>query len=187
MATFLYRLGRFSFRRRRLLLSLWLAVLVVVGVGFGVAGSALDEQFSIPGSQSQQALDRLGQVEPAAGGVSGQIVFPAPPGHRLTERPYADGMQAALQKAAAAPQVGAVIPPQKTGTVTPDGRTALAQVQYAVPGPDVRPGSVDALQDATKPATAAGLTVHVGGAVFATHGVQIGATEVIGVLVALVV
>ncbi|MCA1219711.1 MMPL family transporter [Streptomyces sp. 8L] len=187
MASLLYRLGRFSFRRRRLLLSIWLAALAVVVAGFGVAGSALDEQFSIPGSQSQQALDRLKAVEPAAGGVSGQIVFTAPPGHRITEQPYANGMAAALRDASHAPQVGAVIPPQKAGTVTRDGRTALAQVQYSVAGPDVKTTSVDALKDSAKPAEKAGLTVHVGGAVFASHGVQIGATEVIGVLVALVV
>ncbi|WP_329454454.1 MMPL family transporter [Streptomyces sp. NBC_01497] len=187
MASLLYRLGRFSFRRRRLLLSIWLAALALIVAGFALAGSALDEQFSIPGSQSQQALDRLKTVEPAAGGVSGQIVFTAPPGKKVTEQPYANGMAAALRAASHAPQVGAVIPPQKAGTLTRDGRTALAQVQYSVSAPDVRTTSVDALQDATKPATRAGLTVHVGGAVFASHGVQVGATEVIGVLVALVV
>ncbi|GAA3716034.1 MMPL family transporter [Streptomyces tremellae] len=187
MASLLYRLGRFSFRRRRLLLSIWLAALAAIVAGFGVAGSALDEQFSIPGSQSQQALDRLKEVEPAAGGVSGQIVFTAPPGHRLSERTYAAGMQATLREAAHAPQVGAVIPPQKTGTVTPDGRTALAQVQYAVSAPAVKTSSLDALRDTAEPAEKAGLTTHVGGAVFGTRGVQIGSTEVIGVVVALVV
>ncbi|MBP0456415.1 MMPL family transporter [Streptomyces montanisoli] len=187
MASLLYRLGRFSFRRRRLVLSLWLAALAAVVAGFSLAGSSLDDQFSIPGSQSQQALDRLRAVEPAAGGVSGQIVFTAPPGHKVTERRYAAAIQETLHDAAHAPQVGAVISPKKAGTVTRDGRTALAQVQYAVTGPDVRPGSVDALEASTRPASDAGLTVHAGGAVFGSHGVQIGATEVIGVVVALVV
>ncbi|WP_030904266.1 MMPL family transporter [Streptomyces sp. NRRL F-5126] len=187
MASLLYRLGRFSFRRRRLVLSLWLAALAAVVAGFSLAGSSLDDQFSIPGSQSQQALDRLRAVEPAAGGVSGQIVFTAPPGHKVTERPYAAAIQKTLREAAHAPQVGAVISPKQAGTVTPDGRTALAQVQYAAAGPDVRPSSVDALKASTRPAEDAGLTVHAGGAVFGSHGVQIGATEVIGVVVALVV
>lgn len=33
MATYLYRLGRFSYRRRRIVIALWLAVLAVVGIG----------------------------------------------------------------------------------------------------------------------------------------------------------
>ena len=44
--------------------------------GLGVVGEDSDDSFTIPGSESQ-ALGMPGQMYPAAGGISAQIVFTA--------------------------------------------------------------------------------------------------------------
>ena len=66
MATFLYRLGRFSFRRRRLVLMLWIAVLAAIGIGARrCCPASTSDTFTIPGTQSQKALDLLAEGVPA--------------------------------------------------------------------------------------------------------------------------
>ena len=66
MANLLYRLGRFAFRRRRLVAGVWALVLVVLAVGAVAFGGKTVDAFSIPGTESQQALDDLQRELPAA-------------------------------------------------------------------------------------------------------------------------
>ena len=88
MATFLYRLGRFSFRRRRLVLMLWIAVLAAVGIGAASVSSSTSDSFTLPGTQSQKAIDLLGKEFPqaSAAGASARVVFEAPDGTRYVLR-----------------------------------------------------------------------------------------------------
>src|SRR3954447_5195628 len=81
MAHLLYRLGRFSFRRRRLVAAIWALILVVLGVGALTLGGKTVDRFSIPGTESQQALDALARDLPDAAGATLTIVVQAPAGH----------------------------------------------------------------------------------------------------------
>jgi RND superfamily putative drug exporter len=67
MAGLLYRVAGVSFRRRRLVAAAW----AVVFVGVAVCGVTLKGQtshvFSVPGTQSQRALDLLDQKFPGTG------------------------------------------------------------------------------------------------------------------------
>ena len=78
MATLLYRLGEVCFRRRWVVLAIWLAIAAAVAGCYGVVGGKFDNEFTIPGSQSQRALDSLATSLPAYAGSSAQIVFRAP-------------------------------------------------------------------------------------------------------------
>ncbi|MCZ9342556.1 hypothetical protein NGM37_32845, partial [Streptomyces sp. TRM76130] len=69
MATWLYRLGIHAHRRRRLVLAAWLAVLAAAVACLAVLGGKLDNEFTIPGSESQQALDTMAEDFPAAAGT----------------------------------------------------------------------------------------------------------------------
>ena len=86
MATFLYRLGRLAFRRRRLVTLLWLLVLAGVGLGAANAHGTTNDAFTIPGTQSQQAIDLLQSQFPqvSAAGATARVVFEAPSGQSLT-------------------------------------------------------------------------------------------------------
>ena len=80
MALLLYRLGKFSYRRRWLVISLWLAVLVAVGGSAAAFHGTLSNNFQIPGTETQRIADKLKQDLPAASGGSATIVFEAPDG-----------------------------------------------------------------------------------------------------------
>ena len=79
MATFLYRIGRWAFRRRRLVIGLWLGVLVLAGVAAAMAPSGQDEDLSMPGTESQKAFDLLDERFPQsnAQGAEARLVFQA--------------------------------------------------------------------------------------------------------------
>jgi len=59
MAGLLYRLGRWCFVRRRLVLAGWLLALVAAGAAAGALKGSTSDAFSVPGTESQRALDLL--------------------------------------------------------------------------------------------------------------------------------
>ncbi|MCX5599374.1 MMPL family transporter [Streptomyces phaeochromogenes] len=187
MAVLLHRLGHGAYRHRKLVLGIWLFVLAALITCVGVFGSKLDDRFSVPGTESQRALDSLSKTLPEASGASAQIVFTAPEGHRVTEAPYAAAIARAVAEADRAPQVSEVVDPQSSGAVSGDRTTAIVQIQYPVQTAEVRTSSVDAIQDAARTAETDGLRTSVGGSVFNSKGVHVGPSEIIGVAVALLV
>ncbi|WP_027506615.1 MMPL family transporter [Rhodococcus sp. UNC23MFCrub1.1] len=87
MATFLYRIGRFSYRRKGIVLPIWLAILVLAGIGAATLSGPTSTSFSIPGTPAQAALDlqkeRFGGGEDPLTSASAQYVFQAPAGTTL--------------------------------------------------------------------------------------------------------
>ena len=71
MATYLYRLGRFAHSRHRLVAPVWLAMLVVFGVGAFALAAPTSSSFTIPGTESQQAIDLLAPLSPGVGTQAG--------------------------------------------------------------------------------------------------------------------
>ncbi len=129
MSSFLARLGRASYRHRGLVSVAWLALLGVVITLLVTVGSSFDDEFTIPGSESQEALDQLNEVSPGAGGVGAQIVFVAPEGSSVTDPAFARAIEQVVTTAREAPQVEAAVSPFDSSAVSPDGRAALAQVE----------------------------------------------------------
>ena len=64
------RIGRTCFTHRWLVVATWLVVIIAAGVGMKIGGGQLDSTFTIPGSQSQTALDQVKKDFPVAGGTS---------------------------------------------------------------------------------------------------------------------
>lgn len=187
MAVLLHRLGRSAYRHRKLVLGIWLVVMAALITCAGLFGGKLDDRFTVPGTESQRALDTLGETLPEASGAGAQIVFTAPEGRRITEAPYTAAIAGAEAAVAKAPQVKAVMGPRLTGAVSADRSTAIVQVQYSVQQAEVRPSSLDAIERAAEAAERSGLTTSVGGSVYGSTGVHMGPSEIIGVVVALLV
>ena len=188
MATFLYRLGRFSFRRRRLFLMLWIAVLAAVGIAATGVTSKTTDSFSIPGTQSQKALDLLTEEFPqaSADGATARVVFEAPDGQRLTSGAHKDGVEALVADLGQAHQVAAVTDPYAAGTVSKDGAIGYAQVTYEVADTDVSDRARADLEDIAAQGERTGLHVSMGGTAVAGE-VHQSTTELIGILIAAVV
>ena len=159
MATFLYRLGRFSFRRRRLVLMLWIAVLAAVGIGAASVSSNTSDTFSIPGTQSQKALDLLGKEFPqaSADGATARMVFEAPDGQKLTAAAHKAEVESLVAELNSASQVATVSDPYTSGTVSRDGSVAYAQVTYKVAQADVTDAARDDLERVAEQGEKAGL------------------------------
>src|SRR5213083_902975 len=83
MSSLLQRLGRTSFRHRRVVLAIWVGLLVAVAGVAGLAGGSFDSNFSVPGTECQHATNLLAQHSPSTKGASGRIVYGAPEGQRL--------------------------------------------------------------------------------------------------------
>ncbi|MFF0083416.1 MMPL family transporter [Streptomyces canus] len=187
MAVLLHRLGLSAYRHRKLVLGIWLVVLAALVTCVGLLGGKLDDRFSVPGTESQRALDSLSRTLPEASGANAEIVLTAPAGHRVTEAPYTAAIAKVTASARKAPQVSAVVSPGASGAVSADRTTAIVQIQYSVEKPDVRTSSVHAVENAARAAEKDGLKASVGGSVYGSQGVHIGPSEIIGVVVAMLV
>jgi RND superfamily putative drug exporter len=188
MAFFLSRLGRAAFRHRNKVLLGWLCVLVAAGVCFSAFHGRTDNRFTIPGSQSQQALDSIHHWFPASSGVSAQVVFVAPAGHHVNDPAYVKAIDSTMAAAAKDPQVVNVINPIRAKSVTPNRQAALGVVQYSVDRADLKDSSLTALRETVQPATSTGLRVDVGGTAAGDSSGGGGHTgEAVGLVVALAV
>ena len=84
MSSFLYRIGRFSARRRWWVIAVWLILAVGGGALSNALGGQLQSSFEIPGTQSQNALDTLEQRFPQLSGASTRIVVATPDGSDIS-------------------------------------------------------------------------------------------------------
>jgi RND superfamily putative drug exporter len=77
MSTYLYRLARLAFRRRRLVLAIWLAA-AIAAIAIAIAsGGKTNDTFTIPGTEAQNASAVLMARLPAFSGGQSTIVFAA--------------------------------------------------------------------------------------------------------------
>ncbi|MFB8350344.1 MMPL family transporter [Streptomyces niveus] len=177
MASLLYRLGRFSFRRRKRVVAVWLLLLVVLGGAAATLMGPSSDKFTMPGTESQRALDSLQEQFPQASGTTGTIVIAAPEGAKLDPAAVAP----VVRDAAAVPGVVGAVDPFQAGAVSEDGRYALVQVQFEKAADEVTDAQRAAYEKAG--ADEEGLRVEHGGEVLSAE-VEVGSTEAIGVLIA---
>jgi RND superfamily putative drug exporter len=164
VAAFLYRVGRFAFRRRWYVVLLWLAVLGGVFVVSSRAPAAPAGATSIPGAEFQQANDLLQRSFHAnPNGATAQIVFIAPHGQKITAARYQPVISQATAEAARSSQVVSAATPSQSGEVSKDASTAIAEINYSVVPDNLTTATTGALQSAAQHARDAGLTVEVGG------------------------
>ncbi|MEK9520316.1 MMPL family transporter [Streptomyces venezuelae] len=186
MATFLYKLGRSAFRRRRLVALLWVALLAVAGIGAATAPVATSSSFSIPGTEAQRAFDLLEERFPGAGadGATARVVFKAPEGQKMTDpahKAVVEDTVAALKSGS--DQIVSVTDPYTGKAVSRDGSTAYVSVAYKVNAMELTDGTREALTEAGHDAQGKGLTVEVGGDALQTMP-ETGAGEIVGVVIA---
>ena len=187
MARFLYRLGRWSATHSRRVVAAWLAALVTLIVVAVAAGGETTDDFTIPGTESFAALDRLGERFPGAEGASAQVVFVATEGARLDEPEVAAVVTETLDKLANGSQVVGVVAPAEQGAVSRDGRTGYATVQFAVAADQISDESRDEAARSVDEARDTGLTVEIGGDALVPVEELGYTTELIGLAIAALV
>ncbi|WP_407640740.1 MMPL family transporter [Actinacidiphila alni] len=117
---------------------LWLAVVGGVAAAAAQAPAAPPDDDTIPGTELQQANDLLERDFHAnADGASAQLVFVAPDGRKVTASAY----EKAIGEAADSSQVAGASDPFADHTVSEDGSTALATVNYTAVSDDLTTGT----------------------------------------------
>jgi RND superfamily putative drug exporter len=167
MSNYLYRLAHVAFRRRRLVLAIWLAA-AIAAIALGVAsGGKTNDSFTIPGTEAQNAANVLSTKLPAFSGGQSTIVFATTHG-KATVSAAADqaAIESALTRVKAIPQVSSVVDPFAVKLVSPSGQIALGQVQWSAKPTDVKQANLTAVKDAMKPLQADGVQVEYNGSVY---------------------
>ncbi|MCW2498176.1 MMPL family transporter [Jatrophihabitans sp.] len=185
MTTLLFRLGSWSARRRWSVLVAWIFVLALLGALSAAFAGSTSNSFSIPGTESQRAIDLLAKTFPGTGGADARVVVAAPAGHTLDEPAYLTAAQESLAEIAKAPQVIQVTPFAQA-TVSKNKEIAFVDVKYAVSVDKVSSAAKRALQAAAQPAVKAGLEVEYSGGVISTTTAE-GNNDLYGVIIAFVV
>src|ERR1017187_4839305 len=193
MSNYLYRLAHFAFRRRRLVLAVWLAAAIAAIVIAQASGGKTNDTFTIPGTEAQNAGDVPSAKLPPFSGGQSTIVFATIHGSAKVTDPAATppepaaeaAIETAMSKLRSVPQVSAVEDPFQAPRVSQSGKVALGQVQWSAKAPDVKDANLDAVKNAMKPVQADGVQVEYNGSVYPGWRTAISEVpELIGLIIA---
>jgi RND superfamily putative drug exporter len=163
----LERLGRWSARHWIVVLLAWLIALGGLHWAQNTVGGSYSDDYSLPGTQSQEGLNVLRAHDPKAGGLSGTVVLHDPSAALTTVRPQINRSVDALS---GLPHVlTAVNPLPPPGSTRPgtalsaDGRIAYITVRFDTNPTSLGHGYLTGVDDAVRPLRSAGVTVEYGG------------------------
>jgi RND superfamily putative drug exporter len=160
-------LARWCHRHRLAVLLIWLAALVALTGASQVVGSAYNNDFSLPGTQSAQATALLKQNFPAQAGDTDTVVWQLT-GTTATVRDPAvvARMNAVLDRIARLPSVTGVTGPysaQGAAQISRDSRIAYAQISFDRSAAQIPKADVLAVIRTAQSARQDGLRVELGG------------------------
>ncbi|MEU8123284.1 MMPL family transporter [Spirillospora sp. NPDC049024] len=189
MARFLEVLGRFCVRRRRTVFELWVALMLGAGVLGVMHGGMFVQQSTLPGIETQRALDTLGQDFPAMTGPTATVVF-----HQTRDASPADWRVAltvgqSIDNISKLDRVAYVENPYVQGMGgLKDDKAVAVRLNFTGTMSDIGHADLDALNRAVEPARMAGLEVEFGGiAAMILNQPKGGPQEGVGILLAMVV
>ncbi|MCV2393726.1 MMPL family transporter [Actinotalea sp. M2MS4P-6] len=193
MSSSLYRLGLWAFHRRVRVALGWLLVLLLAGGAALVLNQGTDNTFSIPGTESGEALQQLSRTFPQVSGTSATYVVVAPDGMNVTDPSIQGPVEQAVSTLEGVKDVIAVSDPYSdtvSGLISDDGSAAVITVQIDGSFSTVTSETTDALDTeltTLRDTLPDGSEAALGGDLFSQSVPHISITEALGVLVALVV
>jgi RND superfamily putative drug exporter len=188
MSTYLYRLARFAFRRRRLVLAIWLlAAIGAIALG-QLSGGKTNDVFTIPGTESQSAETVLQQKLPVFSGGQTTIVFATHGGAKITNPAVEATIDTAMAKLKRINQVAVVATPYETKQISKSGTVALGTVQWSAVAANVTDANLTTMQNDLTPVQSAAVEVAYNGSVYPGWSPKISETpELIGLIIAFVI
>ncbi len=163
----LEHVGRFAARHHWWFIALWLSVAVVLVVSAGRFGGHTDDSFTIPGSDSQAAVDLLESQFPAANGPAATAVFQATQGS-ITDQANVAAISSIIDSLAKLPG-SPMVPnpftsPELADQISKTEPIAYANVQW--PSDASLPDDiVEQMTEAAGPGVSAGVNTQFGGTV----------------------
>jgi RND superfamily putative drug exporter len=177
----LRRIVTYSHDHRRRVVALWIAALVAAIVLAGVAGGDNEMDFTVPGSDSAQAVELLEERFPTFAGGTVDVVYEAEAG--VADPTVAARFDALASELAAADHVLAVEP----GPVSPDGSTGVLQVRFDQGGERVPAEAVEQVMHLAGEAAGDGVRVELGGFPIEQVEHREAGSESVGLVAALVI
>ena len=166
-----------------------IAIIAILAIASNVAGGTYNDNFSIPGTDSQKAFDILSDRFPQRAGDSATVVIKAESG--LMDPETEAEVRALVGEFAALPGVapdGATAPYDLPGAISRDETIARFDVTYIVPAFEVDPAHVEALFELREELSRDGLQVELGGAVTSIgEQEEPGTSEIIGIIAAVII
>jgi RND superfamily putative drug exporter len=155
-------LARRSYRHRKLVVALWVAIIIGVTVVSAVAPGDFSTDYSLPGTESQAAYDLLKDKFPQQSGDTADAVFRAPTG--VEEPATAARIEQVLDGLRRSPHVVSVTGDPAT-SISADGTTRFATVQFDARGTDIPKAQVERMVSDVTGAGGNGLQAELGGSV----------------------
>ena len=186
--TILGRLARWCYQRRRTVVLLWIAgLLIVTGAGRTI-GAQFKNDLGGSDSESARAQTLLRDQFPAQAGDSAQVVFRADNVSDANTRTAITNALAALQGLPHVSGVRSPYAPDATTQLSADGHVAYGIVQFDTTADKLPNAAIQTVVDRGRAATPKGLTVEFGGAPIAKiQAPSLGASEAIGILAAVII
>ena len=181
-------LGGWCFRRRRVVLALWLVALVgIFAVDRGV-GNAFSTRFQLHNTQSSEALSLVQADFSSAATASDQIVLHATEG-TLRSPAFVARIRSMLDEVARLPHVRSVSSPYEVpGQMSRNGTVAFATVTFDKRSVDLPIASVAKVMKVAQEAGGRGLQVALGGQdIENAEGQSESGSTVLGIVLALAV
>jgi RND superfamily putative drug exporter len=185
----LERLARWCYRHRWRTVILWIVALVASISLMNVAGGDYTSDFSLPGSESQEAFDLLEEKFPARSGDSASIVFKADAG--VADPEARQTMENVFARTSQLPHVVAVTSPyseEGARQISPDGLVAFADVQFDVGVGEIPLEVIQSMLDMGERADGPELQIEFGGGPIAQAQFEPpGGAETVGFLAAVII
>ena len=183
----LARWARFAVRRRRRALGGWVVAIALLVALSSTLGGDFVNNFTIPDTESQRAVDLLEERFPAQAGDSATLVVQAEGG--IADPATRERVEALLAEVADLPEVAGVVSPfANPAAVSADGTAAYATVQYETTAIAVETESFTELTDLVARSAGNGLRVEVGAQIVAaSEAAPQGQSEMIGIAAAVVI
>jgi RND superfamily putative drug exporter len=193
VSSLLYSLGRWAFRMRKTVVAAWIIVLALAGGSALLFQQGTDNSFSIPGTESQEALDSLSATFPQVSGATAQVVVVAPDGASVTDDDVTGPIEDAVASFDDLEDVDSAVSPfdeNVDGAVSDDEQAAIIRIQFTGQRSDIGASTLDGVEEVA--ATLAddlpeGSESALGGELYSSSVPSLTATELVGVGIALVV
>ncbi len=192
MSSFLYRLGRASYRLRGRVVIAWTVLLVLFGGLAVTIGGQFTDVFEVPNASSTKALNKLKVTFPEAADATATVLITAPRGDRLEDTAVRKAVKAWEQRVEELPFVKGIIDPYNEhvdGLISKDGASGTASIRVEGTASTMTDAQREELTAAAKTleTTLPGARVLVGGEVFSIHVPHITVIEALGLGVAIIV
>jgi putative drug exporter of the RND superfamily len=184
------KLTRWCIAHRSRVIVAWVAVAILTTVIATAVGRQYATNFTLPGTESQRALNLLKKEFPAQSGDVDTIVFHTNTG-TVDDPAVRDAIEHVVAQVANDPHVVSVISPfspRGAYAVSADRKTAFATVNYDKPANQVPNSAGKPVLSQTEAVHVPGLTVAAGGQVIENaEGFNIGPATEVGALAALII